>query len=179
MGSGGGNNSDPGAAGLAGAGGYAGLDLLQAYPPQYWEAAQTEVRGLLAARMQVYGFFACGVLEYLGCAGAHPACGLILQLWCYNVLTVQEYARQAMLQHMQQVALYQQLAAQQLTGGDIQYNVLQQQQQALDEAGEKGCNVMDGTVKYNWPALCRQMQVQCAEVAGHPGSAAWLVERDV
>lgn len=46
-----------------------------------------------------------------------------------------------MLQHMQQVALYQQLAAQQLTGGDIQYAVLQQQQQALDEAGEEAATL--------------------------------------
>jgi hypothetical protein len=71
-GSGGGNNSDPGAAGLAGAAGYAGLDLLQAYQPQYWDAAQNEVSGSLAARVQVYGCsFACGILSWLGCRGAH------------------------------------------------------------------------------------------------------------
>lgn len=37
------NNSDPGASAAAMAGGYGGLDMLQAYQAQYWDPAQNEV----------------------------------------------------------------------------------------------------------------------------------------
>jgi hypothetical protein len=140
---------------LAGVGGYAGLDLLQAYQPQYWEAAQSEVSGLLAScsALHVMTVAMHAASDIAGLFDAylrsHVAWLVGLSDRCC-VVTVQEYARQAMLQHMQQVALYQQLAAQQLTGNDIQYAVLQQQQQGLDDEGEEAVVTLCSHGSFCW-----------------------------